>query len=146
MTFRGRRILETLIVTLCAGDPMVLEKIRMQHVVLRAEKHIAELPPQFFLGFKVVLYLIEFLSFPLVWKFRRFTRMKLEDRIWYLETWENSPVAIIRNLFKLVKAICVCHIFSEHRLLAEIGYGEAIEERMRKRPSGSPGIAEGVWR
>ncbi|MGZ3689316.1 MAG: hypothetical protein ACXVBW_13510 [Bdellovibrionota bacterium] len=133
LTFRGRGILESMVVTLCAGDEFVLSRIRMQHVVLRAEKQISELPFVLFLGFKICLYLIEYSFPPLAWKFRRFSRLPLESRMAYLETWEGSSLALKRNIFKLVKALCICNIFSEHKLLAAIGYEESLVKRMQSR-------------
>jgi hypothetical protein len=102
----------------------------MQHVVLQAEKHISELPFFFFFTFKIVLYVIEYAIPPIAWKFRRFSKMSLEQRLRYLESWELSRFAAKRNLFKLVKAICVCHIFSERPLLKAIGYEEALKLRI----------------
>jgi hypothetical protein len=132
LTFRGRRILESLVVTLCAGDEFVLSRVRMQHVVLKAEKQISELPFFFFFTFKIVLYVIEWAVPPLSWKFQRFTRMPLERRLEYLEEWEFSKFAAKRNLFKLVKALCICHIFSEPKLLESIGYGDAMRKRYER--------------
>lgn len=133
LTLRGRRIVEAMVITLCAGDEFVLSRIRMQHVILKTEKHISELPFFFFLMFKIVLYMIEYSFFPFSWKIRRFSGMTLEKRLIYLETWEHSKFALKRNLFKLVKALFICHIFSEHTLLVAIGYGDALQNRV-KRP------------
>jgi hypothetical protein len=118
LTFRGRSILEALIVALCAGDEFVLERIRMQKVVLRTEKYVSELPFTFFLGFKLALYLLEYVGIG------RFSKLSIERKLRRMEIWETSGLGPQRNLFKLMKAACVCHIFSEQRLLADIGYGD----------------------
>ncbi len=137
----ARQILESVVIAFCAGDEFVLSRIRMQKVVLKTEKQISELPFVFNLVFRTALYLIEYAFPPIAWKFRRFTRMPLERQMEYLHEWMHSPFAYKRNLFKLVKAICVSQIFSEHKLLEGIGYGPALEHRKKSpgpQASGAP--------
>lgn len=145
---RGRHILEAMLICMCAGDEDVLSKIRMKHVVLKTEKHVTELPKFYFLAFKAVLLWIEYEIFPLAWKFRRFSKMPINRQLAYLETWERSSFFAKRNMFKLVKAMCVCHIYSEHKLLASIGYENAMRARVLStcappaKPAGDPKKAQ----
>lgn len=133
LTFRGRHIVEALIIALCAGDEFVLSRIRMQRVILRTEKFIAELPFFFFITFKFVIYVIEYAFPPLAWKFRRFSRLPIDKQLQYLQSWEQSMFSFKRMMFKLVKAACVNQIMCEYKLLADLGYRECLEARTGKR-------------
>lgn len=132
---RSRKTLAALIITLCANDEFILSHIRIKRVILRTEKRISELPIFFFFAFQIVLYLLEYSIPPLAWKILPFSRLSAEKQLAYLEGWESSRFAIKRNLFRLVKAVCICQIMSERKLLIALGYGEALEDRLGRRPS-----------
>lgn len=126
---RGRKILRELIITMCAGDPFVLTQVRLQHVILKAEKYVSELPLLHFVIFKIALYMVQFGVPPLVWKLRPFTWLPLESRLAYIEQWQGSRVYFKRALFKFVTLVCVTHLYSEKKLLESIGFGKSMEHR-----------------
>jgi hypothetical protein len=133
--FRRRRILQTLLISLCGGDEQILMHVRLTKVVLKTEKDMLGLPFALRATFYVVLWLIEYGFPPLVWKFKRFTRMGMSERVAYLEeSWDRSPLAPKRVMFKLVKAVCVSQLLAEHKVLRSIGYGDALDERMGLKP------------
>lgn len=126
---RGRTILREMIVTMCAGDPEVLTRVRMQRVILRTEKYVSELPFIYFVLFKVCLYMIQFAVPPLSWKLRPFTWLSLDDRLAMLVRWQASNFYFKRMSFKMIQAVCVSHLYSERRLLESLGFGEGIKHR-----------------
>lgn len=126
---RGREVIKVLIATMCADDPMVLTRIRMQRVILRTEKNIANMPFFFFLMLKITIYLMEYAVPPLAWKFTPFTKMPLEARLKYLESWSGSRWYAKRMLMKLVLAICLPQVYSEKRLLISLGYEDSLQHR-----------------
>jgi hypothetical protein len=125
----GRRIVRELIVTMCAGDPDILERVRLQHVILRTEKFIAALPRFYFLLFWMAVYLLQYALPPLSWKLTPFTWMNLERRLRYLEEWQASDFYFKRMLFKMIQCICIAHLYSEERLLEGLGFAPSIEHR-----------------
>jgi len=137
--FRRRRILQCLIIALCGGDAEILVHVRLTKVVLKTEKDLIGLTFALRATFYVVLWLIEYAFPPLDWKFKRFTKMTMEERVRYLESsWDRSPLAPKRVLFKLVKAVCVSQLLAEHKVLRSIGYGDALDERFGKTAAVTP--------
>lgn len=127
---RGDDILESLLLTLCTDDEFFTSRVKMARVAVRTKKFVRELPFFFFFSFKAILYLIEYAVPPIAWKFRRFSKLPLEQRLRYLETWENSRIPLKRIVFKLVKAACLCQIMCDHKILVDLGYGKAIQKRV----------------
>lgn len=126
---RGRKILREMLITMCAGDPEVLTRIRMQRVILRTEKYVSELPFIYFVLFKICLYFIQFAIPPFSWKLRPFTWLSLDERLAYLDRWQSSNFYFKRMTFKMVQATCVSHLYSERRLLESLGFSDSIKHR-----------------
>jgi hypothetical protein len=126
---RGRRMLRELIITMCADDREVLSHVRLQRVILRTEKYVSELPFFYFVLFKLTLFIMNYALPPLSWKLRPFIYMKLDRRLRYLEEWAASNFYYKRTLFKMIQAVCVCHLYSERRLLVSIGFESSMQHR-----------------
>ena len=133
MKSSGRRALRALILTLCVEDEFILSKIDIPRVIQKIEDRVCLLPAFFFFLFKGTLLFMEFGLPPLGWKIRRFSSLSLEKRLQYVESWTYSKVYLKRNLFKLIKAICLSHVFSEHELLKGIGYERALGARIHSK-------------
>ena len=129
---RGRRILKELIITMCADDKAVLNHVRLQRVILRAEKYVSELPFFYFMTFKITLYLLNYALPPLSWKLTPFSWMPLERRLKYLNEWQSSSFYYKRTLFKMIQVVCVSHLYSERRLLVSIGFEKSMEHRQQR--------------
>ena len=129
---RGRRILKELIITMCADDKAVLTHVRLQRVILRAEKYVSELPFFYFMTFKITLYILNYALPPLSWKLMPFSWMPLERRLKYLNEWQSSNFYYKRTLFKMIQVVCVSHLYSERRLLISIGYEKSMEHRQQR--------------
>lgn len=129
---RGRKILREYIVTTCAGDPEVLTRVRLQHVVLKTEQFVSALPFIYFLLFKLTLFMLEYSIPPLALKLRPFTWLPLEKRLKYLEQFQGSSIYFKRTLFKMVHAVCVSHLYSERKLLMYVGFSRSMEHRERR--------------
>jgi hypothetical protein len=132
---RGRKIVRELIITMCADDPEVLTRVRLQRVILRTENYISALPFFYFLVFKLALYMIQYALPPLSWKLRPFTWMSLERRLRYFEEWQGSGFYYKRALFKMVQCVCIAHLYSERRLLVRIGFEPSMEHRQQSAMS-----------
>ena len=130
-------MLREFIVTMCAGDQAVLEHVRLQRVILRTEKFVAELPVFYFLLFKLTLFLMNFALPPLSWKLLPFTWMSPARKLRYVEEWQASSFYYKRTLFKMVQAVCVSHLYSERALLVSLGFGPSMEKR-EQRPHAAP--------
>lgn len=130
---RGREIMKCLITTLCADDPAVLTRIRIQRVILRTEKAVAKMPLFYFVMLKVALYLIEYAIPPISWKIRPFTWMSLDERLQYLNEWATSRFYYKRMLLKLLVSICLPRLYSEKKLLLSLGFEKSLQHRTRRR-------------
>lgn len=126
---RGRKVLRELIVTMCAEDSFILSKIRLERVIMRAEKYVAELPFIYFFLFKITLLIVEYGIPPITNKFRRFSSLSLEKRLAYLEEWQGSRFYWKRILFKMISTVCVTHIYAERKLLTNIGFEDSLLHR-----------------
>jgi len=135
---RGREIMKCLIATLCADDPAIISRVRIQRVILRTEKAIAKMPLFYFVVLKIGVYLLEYAIPPLSWKIRPFTSMNLDQRLEYLNTWSSSRFYYKRMILKLLISLCLPRLYSEKRLLLSIGFERALQGRTRKRWSTAP--------
>ena len=124
-----RRILESLIIGLCAGDSRVLSKVNVAQVAGNVEQFVAELPPFYRFCFFISLFILEFALPPLVWKVRPFSKLPIEKRVHYLEDFQSSWFYFKRIIFKLPSVVCVLHLYSEPALLVYIGFEKSINHR-----------------
>lgn len=131
----GRSIVREILIAMCANDSKVLNKIRLQRVILRLEKYVNELPFFYFFIFKCALFLFQYAIPPLSWKLRPFSSLALEKKISYMEEWQQSRFYHKRVLFKIIQSICVAHLYSEPRLLISIGYKNSMRHRLSVKRS-----------
>src|SRR5690606_10355326 len=126
----GRHILKAFLLTMCEEDPVILENVRIAHVILRTERYLAELPFFYFVVAKISFYLIEYALPPLGWKLLPFSRLSLEKRIRYLAEWQGSNFYPKRILFKTAASVCLAQLYSERRLLSSLGFENAMQKRI----------------
>lgn len=125
--------MQVLIATLCADDPAIISRIRIQRVILRTEKAIAKMPLFYFVVLKFGLYFIEYAIPPFAWKLRPFTSLSLDQRLEYLNQWATSGFYYKRMILKLLISLCLPRLYSEKRLLLSIGFERTLQGRTRKR-------------
>jgi hypothetical protein len=132
---RGQWSLRSMILTLCANDREILDKIDVDTVVERIEDYLAGLPLAYFLGVKGVMLLVEFAIPPISPKLLPMSFMPLEKRIKYVESWADSRFSWKRMSIYALKFVCLKQIYSEPALLQAIGYGPALQERTQGKCS-----------
>ncbi len=69
---------------------------------------------------KAVIYTIEYA--PLVTRLKRFTKMSPEQRLKYLQGWENSRIFTKRNIFLLIKMLALMAFYSDDAVAEAIHY------------------------
>jgi hypothetical protein len=138
VTQKNRRALRTVVHAYCAGDTQVLESINIDSVVARIDAYFMGLPLNLFIGLRFMIFLLEYAVPPLALKFRPMSRMKYEDQVHYLESWHHSRFLHKRLPVFGLKFICLSQIYSENKILDQLGYLPALQERMSGQCTSAP--------
>lgn len=69
---------------------------------------------------KTVIYLFEYA--PMLTRFKRFTKMNPEQRLRYLQSWENSRFASERNILVMLKMLILMPFYSDDAVANAINY------------------------
>ncbi len=69
---------------------------------------------------KTIIYVIEYT--PMVTRLKKFTKMSSEQRLKYLQGWENSRISSKRNLFLLIKMLILMAFYSNDAVANAINY------------------------
>jgi len=77
------------------------------------------------LGLVRVLDLSPFFLPPFRW--RRFSRLPLEERVALLEAWEGSPFPLRRQALHLLKLLVMVHFYSQPEIRERLGYPDPLE-------------------
>ncbi len=69
---------------------------------------------------KVLIYTIEYA--PMITRLKRFTKMSQEQRLKYLQGWENSRIFSKRNVFLMIKMLILMSFYSDDAVADAIHY------------------------
>jgi hypothetical protein len=72
--------------------------------------------------FPLGLFLLEYGTFIFMGRLKTFSRLSLEERDRYVQSWVDSNIPIRRDLIKGVKGLCVSAFYSDPQVMDHIGY------------------------
>jgi hypothetical protein len=92
------------------------------HVLEFIDRYVGFFPIHLKIGFPLGLLLLEFGPLIFMRRFKRFSKMSLDEREEYVKGWIDSKMALRRDLLKGVKGLVMVAFYSHPKAMEHIGY------------------------
>jgi hypothetical protein len=86
------------------------------------QAYILTLPAHMQREIRLLITLFEFLPALIIFKLRRFSRLKRMDQERYIEAWGCSRISLLRTGFRVLKSLCVSTYYQNPTAWNAIGY------------------------
>lgn len=115
------------------GEPMDAT-VDTDGLLVAFEDFFRYIEPKMQVAFPLLLDLLEYSTFPLAGRSRTFSRLSRREQEAFLRDWQESPLAVRRDLFKAMKAL-FCVVYYDHAGVQKaIGYEhQSYAEELRRQ-------------
>ena len=122
-------MIRELILAMVAYNEKTLGLAPMPEALVKIKKYLRELPWFYGTLFYLALCLFYFAIPPVAFKLRPFFFLTRNEKLKYLQSWHDSHWYWKRILLKLLSSICMANLFSDQKILQDLGFGRSLEHR-----------------
>jgi len=123
------RIIEALSEAIIPAEGEIPIAVKETSSIRFLAKYLMELDSGARFGIKVLLIAFDFLPFLFIFRFSRFVNLSAENKLRYLQNWNNSRIYYRRMVVVLLKTLIGMGFYNDPRVLDAIGFKLKCEKR-----------------